>query len=334
MTHSLADSHPIRKRKGLNVRRGCIIMIYTNRYAHSEGNLGEKMVVDIHTPVFPDRIAAAAVQKLQEASRTVAYSDGTASGIRGSMVRAGVEWSVVLPVATNPAKVGSVNDLSIRQTGRDGLIYFGCAHPDAPGMRAELGRIAAAGLKGVKLHPVYQGADIDDLRFLRILDRAGELGLAVITHAGDDIGYPGEVRCSPEMIVRALKQVGPVKFVAAHMGGWRNWDRAAELLPELGVYIDTAFYLGRIAPLRADAFAPEELEMLSGEAFVRLVRRFGTDRVLFGSDSPWSDQAESLAQLRGLPLEPGELEDILGRNARRLLDIQGMPERTEVKGEQ
>jgi hypothetical protein len=104
-------------------------------------------------------------------------------------------------------------------------------HPDAPDWAEEMRRIASEGLKGVKIHPVYQGVDIDDPRYLRILTLAGELGLIVVMHAGNDIGFPGVVRCSPQMTYNALRQAGPVCLVMAHMGGWRNWDEA-EMLAE------------------------------------------------------------------------------------------------------
>lgn len=280
------------------------------------------MIVDFHAHTFPDRIAAQAVDKLKHASRTRPFTDGTAGQLRASMARAGVDRTVVLPVGTNPLKISSINDASLRAAeAADGLVYFAAIHPDAPNWREELGRVAAAGLKGVKIHPVYQGVDVDDPRFLRILTRAGELGLIVVTHAGDDIGYPGVVRCAPEMIARALRQVGPVRLVAAHMGGWRNWERVVDQLGEAGAYIDTAFSLGRLTPLAPDSYPEAALQMLGGEEFCRIVRAFGSGRVLFGSDSPWAEQAEDIARLRALPLAAAELADILGGNAQRLLGL-------------
>ena len=280
------------------------------------------MIVDFHAHTFPDRIAAAAVDKLKHASHTRPFSDGTAAGLKSSMARAGIDRTVVLPVGTNPLKLASVNDASLRENERgEGLICFAATHPDAPNWREELDRCAAAGMKGVKLHPVYQGVDIDDPRFLRIINRAGELGLIVVTHAGDDIGYPGVVRCAPEMIADALKQVGPVKFVAAHMGGWRCWDRVIDVLGGAGVCIDTAFSLGRLTPLEPDHYSDEELQMLGAEEFCALVRAFGSARVLFGSDSPWADQSADLAAIRALPLTDAEKADILGGNAARLLEV-------------
>lgn len=279
------------------------------------------MIVDFHTHTFPERIAAAALNKLQQASRTVAFTDATMAGLRSSMRAAGIDWSVVLPVATNPTKVGSMNDLSARLTERDGLVYFGCMHPDMEGAEKELERIAVLGLKGIKLHPVYQGVDIDDGRFVRILAKAGELGLTVVMHAGDDIGFPGEVRCSPEMIRRALQQAGPVKLICAHMGGWRNWERVVDCLADTSALIDTAFSLGNITPLEPGYYTPEQLTMLNKEDFCQLVRAFGSQRVVFGTDSPWADQTESVRQFMSLPLRDAEKENIMGGNARRLLGL-------------
>lgn len=276
------------------------------------------MIIDFHTHTFPDKIARAAVGKLQAASHTAAFSDGTAGGLNRSMARAGVDLSVVLPVATNPLKVSSVNDSSIRLNGQDGMIHFGCMHPECETWHEELGRIAHSGLKGIKLHPVYQGVDIDDPRFVRILARAGELGLTVVMHAGDDIGFPGVVRCSPAMTLHAIRQAGPVRLVLAHMGGWRNWNEVGELLSGTSVYLDTAFSLGRITPLD-DTFTEEEQRLLSEEDFCRMVRLFGSHRILFGTDSPWTDQQESAQAIRALPLSDEEKQNILGENAKKLL---------------
>ena len=282
------------------------------------------MIIDFHTHTFPDKIAASAIEKLSGASHTRPFSDGTASGLSASAHIAGVDLSVVLPVATNTKQVPSINDFAAKTnltTERTGLLSFGCMHPDYPEWRTELSRISALGLKGIKLHPVYQGVDFDDPRCLRILDRAGELGLIVVTHAGLDIGFPGVDRCSPEHILRAVRQVGPVTLVLAHMGGWKQWAQAEELLANLPVWFDTAFSTGEIAPLGEGYYAPDELPMLDGSAFLHMIRTFGADRVLFGTDSPWSGQRESLDFLRSLPLEESEREAILGGNARRLLNL-------------
>lgn len=282
------------------------------------------MIVDIHTHTFPDKLAASTLEKLRHMSHTLSFAPGTVDGLRESMAAAGVDRSVVLPVATNARQVVHVNDASAAindRAGETGIYSFGCMHPDFPDWKAELARMAGLGLKGVKLHPVYQGVDLDDLRYLRILDRAAEVGLVVLTHAGRDVGFPDRVNCSPEMALRAVRQVGPVKLILAHMGGWRNWDQVEELLTDTGVYLDTAFSLGKLAPLGDGYYGPHDLEMMGDEQFMRMVREFGSRCVLFGTDSPWSGQGASLAQLRALPLTAAEREDILGGNAVRLLGL-------------
>lgn len=281
------------------------------------------MTIDFHTHTFPPKIAASTLEKLSAASHTRPFTDGTTDGLRASMDEAGVDLSVILPVATAPRQVEHINHSSaaISERSREtGLFSFGCMHPDYEGWHSELARIKELGLKGIKLHPVYQGVDFDDLRTLRILDRAGELGLIVVTHAGLDVGFPGVVRCSPEMVRSAVRQVGPMKLVLAHMGGWRCWDKVLELLPELPVFIDTSFSTGKMTP--ADShYSEDELLLLDSGRFMALVRAFGPDRVLFGSDSPWSSQRESLQWLREQPLAPDELEAILGGNAKKLLNL-------------
>ena len=282
------------------------------------------MIIDIHTHTFPDKIAAATLDKLKHLSHTIPFTDGTAAGLAASMARAGVDRSVVMPVATSPRQVPHVNDASARMNelgAQTGVLSFGCMHPDFDGWKEELARVRDLGLKGIKLHPQYQDTDFDDPRYLRILDRCGELGLVVLTHAGLDIGMPGKDNCAPEMVARVLEQVGPVKLVLAHMGGWRQWDRVEALLPGRGVYLDTSFSLGEIVPLDDGHYRPGDLPLLDEAAFLRMVRRFGPDRILFGTDSPWDDQETALARLRALPLEPAELEAILGGNAKRLLGI-------------
>ena len=282
------------------------------------------MIIDIHTHTFPDKIAAATLDKLKHLSHTIPFTDGTAVGLAASMARAGVDRSVVMPVATSPRQVPHVNDASARMNelgAQTGVLSFGCMHPDFDGWKEELARVRDLGLKGIKLHPQYQDTDFDDPRYLRILDRCGELGLVVLTHAGLDIGMPGKDNCAPEMVARALEQVGPVKLVLAHMGGWRQWDRVEALLPGTGVYLDTSFSLGEITPLDDGHYRPGDLPLLDEAAFLRMVRRFGPDRILFGTDSPWDDQGAALARLRALPLEKSELDAILGGNARKLLEL-------------
>ncbi|MCI8304098.1 MAG: amidohydrolase family protein [Lawsonibacter sp.] len=279
------------------------------------------MIFDIHTHTFPEKIAHATLEKLQSMCHTATFSDGSEAGLRASMAKAGIEGSLILPVATSARQVVHVNDASaqINDLGPEtGLWSLGCMHPDFDGWREELARVASLGLKGVKLHPIYQGVNLDDPRYLRILDRCGELGLLVLTHAGRDIGFPTRDNCTPEMTLNALKQVGPVQMILAHMGGWREWDRVEALLWDTQVCLDTSFALGRITPTGDGYYGPSDLPLMEVTQFVRMTRKFGAHRILYGSDSPWQDQGVGIRLVQELPLTQEEKDAILGGNAQRL----------------
>jgi len=276
-------------------------------------------MIDFHTHTFPDKLAQATIAKLQDLSGTIPFTDGTVSGLQASMVRGGVDCSVVLPVATSPRQVVHINDTAARvneRTGETGVLSLGGMHPDFEDYKAELRRIQELGLKGIKLHPAYQGVDFDDVRYLRIVEEASALGLVVVIHAGVDIGLPGHTWSTPDHILHVWEQIHPDKLVLAHMGGWRLWDEVEEKLAGLPVYFDTAFSLGSIHPLPGREM---DTRLMDPERFARLVRRCGTDRVLFGTDSPWGDQREGVEAIKALPLTQDEKTAILGGNARRLL---------------
>ena len=285
------------------------------------------MIIDIHTHAFPDRIAEKAVSKLRAGCHTINFSDGTYAGLRSSSREAGIDFTVVLPVATSASQVAHINDSAIRVCEeaaghQEGMISFGAAHPEDPNWKSELDRIAAAGLKGIKIHPPYAGTDIDDLRYLRILNRAGELGLIVLTHAGYDVGLPGNSCSAVRKIVHALREVGPLTFIAAHLGGWRDWQDVCDLLSGTSSLIDTSFSLGRLTPSGDDyPWTEDGLQMLSPEEFCRIVSVFGADRVLFGTDSPWSDRKKAVEAIQNLPLSDHEKSMILGDNAARILQL-------------
>ncbi len=78
------------------------------------------MIVDIHTHTFPDKIAASTLEKLRHMSHTRSFAPGTVDGLQTSMAAAGVDRSVVLPVATSQRQVVHVNDASAALNDRAG----------------------------------------------------------------------------------------------------------------------------------------------------------------------------------------------------------------------
>ena len=282
------------------------------------------MLVDIHTHTFPPAIAACTIEKLKHQSHTDAFTDGTVVQLRASMERVGIDYSLVLPVATSIRQVSKINEVSARLHSHyeeTGVLSFGAMHPDFPDWKSELARIKELGMPGVKLHPVYQDVDFDDLRYLRILDRAAEVGLIVLCHGGRDVGYPDRVRITPAMVRRAVDEIGDFPLIMAHMGGWHQWDQVEEYLCDTRVCLDTAYVLGDIHPLPDGFYDENQLPMMESQQFVRMVRTFGPDRILWGTDLPWRDQQESLDLFLKQPLTKVEQDLILGGNAQRLLGL-------------
>lgn len=262
------------------------------------------MVVDVHTHAFPDAIAASAVVSLSEAAGGApAHSDATVGGLLTSMDRAGIDVSVVQPVATNPASVPRVNDWAA-SIASERIVPFGAMHPDVADPRSEIARMASIGLRGFKLHPEYQEFEPTEPRMSPILGAAVEHGMVVLFHAGVDIGID-TLRGTPEQFARMLDEHPGLRAILAHMGGYQVWAGVREHLVGREVWLDTAFSLGHLP---------------DGE-FVEIARAHGTNRVLFGTDGPWTDAAGELRRLRALPLTPGEIAAIEGGNARELLGL-------------
>ncbi len=287
------------------------------------------MIIDIHTHTFPDKIADRAVDSLSNKAHIVPHSSGTIDGLISSMKTAGIDISVVMPVATSAEQVVKINDSSIRNNEKyydnssalHKVLSFGCMHPEFEDYKNELKRLSQNGIKGIKIHPVYQGANIDDTKFLNIIDSAAQNDLVVLTHAGLDVGFPGVVHCSPKMCRNVINTIGDFKFVLAHMGGWENWNEVPEMFADTCAYLDTSFSSESLEPLTDGYWDDKDITMLNASHYKDFIQTFGSDRILFGSDSPWTDQSHSVEFIKALNLPANDINNILGQNALKLLDI-------------
>jgi len=269
------------------------------------------MVIDFHTHIFPEKIAAATIEGLEKKAGVRADTNGTVDGLLSSMQRAGVDTSVILPVVTSPRQFDKLNRYAYdinRQYENTGdrvpkLISFGGIHPDSEDYKGQLKLLKSMGFKGIKLHPDYQGVNFDDIRYMRIVEYASELNMIIIVHAGVDIGLPEPVRCTPKMSAKVLDEIQPAKLVLAHLGGWKMWDEVEEILVEKNVYLDTAFIQSYI----------------SKEQFCRIVENHGAERILFATDSPWSGQYQMVQWIQRCGLDTETTDAIFYKNAMRLL---------------
>lgn len=263
------------------------------------------MLIDFHAHTFPEKIAKKTIEALEERADTKATREGTVEALLLQMEETGVDLSVVLPVVTNPKQFQSVNEYAamLNETHAGKLLSFGGIHPDCADYMAELSYIKELGLKGIKIHPDYQGYFIDDLKYLRIIHRATELGLAIVTHAGVDIGLPSPVHCPPDRARHMLDEVKPEKMVLAHTGGWKQWDQVEEFLVGQKVFFDIAF----------------TSRYLEKNQFEQMVRRHGIEQILFATDTPWESPKETVAYVESTELTVEEKEKIYSKNAKKIL---------------
>ncbi len=264
------------------------------------------MVIDFHTHAFPDAIAERAIAGLVKSSGGLYpnCADGTVSGLLGNMEKFGIDISVVQPVITKVSQTKTLNEWA-RGICSDKLISFGGIHPDTDNYKADIDFVCSLGLKGLKFHVEYQNFVLDDPKMLKIYDYAFEKGLIVLHHAGFDPAYPPPYRSSPKQFANVAKQMRGGVLVAAHLGGQKQWDEVEEHIVGTGIYLDTSMGFG----------------YYSREQFLRIVRGHGADKILFGSDSPWSRADEEISAIRSLPISEGDKEKILSGNAKRLLGI-------------
>ena len=268
------------------------------------------MVIDFHTHVFPDKIAERTVSALSKNGGIPAHSDGTEDGLILKMAEAGVDISINLPVITRQEQLDSVNAFAhnLNQKSYTGprIISFAGIHPDTPCPQETILGIKEAGFLGIKIHPDYQGAFIDDARYVRILSAAKSAGLITVTHSGVDGAYIGQpVKCTPVRVLRLLDKIGGYEgLVLAHLGANEMLTDVLECLAGEDVYFDTAY----------------SLRSAGRYGFMKLLEAHGEDKILFATDSPWQSPARELEFIRGLSLGSAE-EKILCENAKKLLNL-------------
>jgi len=264
------------------------------------------MIVDFHTHVYPESRAAKILPDVSRRAGIPCYSDGTTQGLLASMAEAGVDVSVISRIAVHAAQVDNIHQWLLQQNS-PGIVPLATVHPKTPVTSAWVRHIKTQGFKGFKLHPDYQGFFADDRQMYPFYEAAQHEGMPVLFHAGLDRGLPPPVHATPKRLSTVRNDFPELIMVAAHMGGENNTDETEQYLLGTEMYLDTSFVL-REMPLNT---------------LKRFLHRHSTDRILFGSDSPFKAQSEELKFFLSLPfLSVEEKEKIAGRNAVSLLGLQ------------
>ncbi|WP_394697031.1 amidohydrolase family protein [Pseudoxanthomonas japonensis] len=209
-------------------------------------------------------------------------------------------------------------DLAKIRAGNDQMIALAKAHADVlpiatvhpydgEAAMAELTRVAAAGVKVLKIHAHTQGFDVSDPRVEALARRAGELGLTVLLDNANIL--PGDSEKLFNLVVRVPK----TKFILAHIGGlnFRFWNILALARTADGFGFEN-LYFDISATVLVVADSPVE------EEFLWTLRNVGLDHVLLGSDYPQIGLDVTAKALDRLDLSDEEKAKIRSGNAMKL----------------
>ena len=262
-------------------------------------------VIDSHCHIYPEKIAERAVKGTDDFYSAASQCKGTVDDLikRGNM--AGIDRFVVQSVATTPKQVTSINEFiaaSVREAP-DRLIGLGTLHPESDDLAADIRHILDLGFKGVKLHPDIQQFKIDDYRCLKIYELCEREGLPILMHTGD---YRYDFS-NPNRLLPILKIYTSLTVIGAHLGGWSVWDEAARTLCDVpNLWVDCSSCFG----------------FISRERVEELIKCYGADKVLFGTDYPmWTPDKEIETFLK-MDLSERDRKKIFSENAIKLFDIK------------
>lgn len=265
-------------------------------------------VIDAHCHIYPDKIAnkaAGAISTFYDRPEVESHGDGTVKMLLENGASAGFDKFIVQSVATTPHQVESINHFIAEEVKNSGgkLIGLGTLHPDSENQAADVQTVIDLGLHGVKLHPDIQGFKIDDYRCLKIYELCEKAGLPILMHTGDSRFD----NSNPNRLLPVLEIYTDLTVIGAHFGGWSMWEEASKKLAHIpNLYVDCS----------------SSMQWLSNEKTVEIIRRYGAQRVLFGTDYPMWSPHDEIDRFMSLDLTEKERRLILSENAINLFKLK------------
>ncbi len=261
-----------------------------------------KHIYDIHTHIFPQKIASHGVENIGRFYGLTMRCDGTGESL-GTLLPEGMRC-VISSASLKEETMCKGNDFLLEFAKKNpDFIPFSSFFPFCPVLDAahELERVKKLGTKGIKMHPDFQQYYLDDPHVMEIYRVCAELELPVMFHVGDRrYDYS-----SPKRMRNVIDKLPELKAIAAHMCGYSVWDEAEKYLIGTNVYTETS----------------DSLDNMEPEQLVDMIRRHGVDKVMFGSDYPIISPADEYERTRKIPLTEEEKQKIFTENAEKLFDL-------------
>lgn len=260
-------------------------------------------IIDCHCHVYPEKIASKAIAgTMTFYNAELSGLDGTAKTLIEENKKAGITRSLICSVATTPHQVNSINRF-LAQTAQEHpeqITALGTLHPDSETQEADVETALSLGIRAIKLHPDIQGIPVDDERCFRIFELC-EGRLPVLLHTGD---YRYDFS-NPNRLIKVLHRFPHLKVIAAHFGTYTVWERAEELYGQENLWVDCS----------------SSLPFLSADRIIEMIRGFGSEKVLYGTDYPMWIPEQETEHFLSLPLTDKEKENILHCNAEQLFNL-------------
>lgn len=258
---------------------------------------------DTHAHIYPGKIAEKATASVGSFYHVDMLNVGLPHVLAQRGKAAGIDRFLVCSVATKVAQVRSINEFIQRKCGEyPEFVGLAAWHQDVEDIEGELDDIQSRGLKGIKLHPDFQEFFIDDEKMLPFYAEADRRGLPILFHMGDS----RTDFSSPRRLMRVLDRLPELTCIAAHLGGYTEWENARKELEGTNVYVDTS----------------SSLFALTKEQACRSIEHFGVEHTMFGTDFPMWDPVEEVERFFALELSEEENRKILYENFARLFQCQ------------
>ncbi|MBM4144824.1 MAG: amidohydrolase [Nitrospira sp.] len=258
-------------------------------------------MIDFHTHAFPDDLSERVIKMLEDEGGIKAHLDGKISSLLSSMDNCGIEKSVICNIATKPSQFDSILQWS-KTVRSERIIPFPSIHPYDPDFKVKIDKIKNNGFKGIKFHPYYQNFTIDEEKIFPVYEKISNENLILVMHTGFDFAFQRIKIADPEKIITVLENFPSLKMVTTHLGAWEEWEEVERFLLGKPIYMEISF----------------SLEFLN-DTVRKIISSHPAEYILFGTDSPWTEQQKTLSLFRELQLGEEKEELILRENAMKLL---------------
>lgn len=246
-------------------------------------------VVDVHGHAFkyPRKLAEMVALYNTSSLQFPIYGKGSVTEASSSMADVGVALRIIKNIAMRAQSVPAGNNFAISIAQEfPCLIPTGTIHLDYEHNEAEVERLAAAGIRGIAFDSCWQGFEISDPRLSDVYRLINKYKMFVLTHTGTDPKGPHRtVETWPDHVMRAKEMLPDSIIIAAHLGANMHFGRAREYTDTSGILFDLAWVMECCVMY----------EIISRDEILALVHHLGEDRVVYGSDYPWTDPGSQIS---------------------------------------